>query len=208
MDSLVLEKLRSINNLHTQTCESLLKDISSFGCDHMPSIWQMKAKRVDFIVRIMVATIEVCDEEEGSPVMRELIQRFQQVGLTDLFEEIEAYDDDDAFEEVGHRMTPASSVSIKALKRKRFDIESDLVKTCTICLEDFLEEMEVVKLPCSHVFHKECIVHWLKQSHLCPLCRFQMPVDSTSPTDSRLIFFFFLLSFFLSLLLFKISLGS
>lgn len=43
-------------------------------------------------------------------------------------------------------------------------------KSCAICLTD-LESERVLKLPCEHVFHKECLVGWLKRSTVCPLCR-------------------------------------
>ncbi|KAL3736708.1 hypothetical protein ACJRO7_025621 [Eucalyptus globulus] len=37
---------------------------------------------------------------------------------------------------------------------------------------------EVVCMPCKHMFHHECVVRWLNESNLCPLCRFQMPTRS------------------------------
>ncbi|QCE12198.1 E3 ubiquitin-protein ligase [Vigna unguiculata] len=46
-------------------------------------------------------------------------------------------------------------------------------KNCSICMEDFrYEESErLSSLSCDHVFHRQCIVKWLKIRHTCPLCR-------------------------------------
>lgn len=42
---------------------------------------------------------------------------------------------------------------------------------CTICLE-ILECMEsVIKLPCKHLFHENCLKEWLSNSKTCPVCR-------------------------------------
>ncbi|KAK7849382.1 e3 ubiquitin-protein ligase rduf1 [Quercus suber] len=30
-------------------------------------------------------------------------------------------------------------------------------------------------MPCSHIFHRQCIVEWLNNSHCCPICLFKMP---------------------------------
>ncbi|OQR92889.1 hypothetical protein THRCLA_08595 [Thraustotheca clavata] len=47
---------------------------------------------------------------------------------------------------------------------------------CSICLNEFnpgeLKEICcVVKLPCTHCFHRECVLDWLTDMHCCPLCR-------------------------------------
>ncbi|KAG1367980.1 E3 ubiquitin-protein ligase Praja-2-like [Cocos nucifera] len=47
---------------------------------------------------------------------------------------------------------------------------------CLICLEDFEFEMEVTRMPCKHIFHGGCLTRWLENSHLCPLCRYEMPI--------------------------------
>ncbi|KAF7144661.1 hypothetical protein RHSIM_Rhsim04G0080700 [Rhododendron simsii] len=46
---------------------------------------------------------------------------------------------------------------------------------CAICLEDFEPRQEVMVSPCSHVFHGECILPWVKSSSRCPVCRFAIP---------------------------------
>ena len=66
---------------------------------------------------------------------------------------------------------PATMASIKALEKVVLDGSDH----CTICLDEFCVGSEVTRMPCSHVYHQDCIVEWLKMSNLCPLCRFRMP---------------------------------
>ena len=42
---------------------------------------------------------------------------------------------------------------------------------CNICLEDFARGDNVLSLPCFHIYHEDCIVHWLKEHKTCPVCR-------------------------------------
>ncbi|KAM7469880.1 hypothetical protein LguiA_008063 [Lonicera macranthoides] len=49
--------------------------------------------------------------------------------------------------------------------------------SCSVCLEEFEVGSEVACMPCSHYYHTGCIIEWLEKSNMCPLCRFQMPVD-------------------------------
>lgn len=41
---------------------------------------------------------------------------------------------------------------------------------CRICLDDF-EAQECLKLPCSHIFHEECLKKWCSQQKVCPNCK-------------------------------------
>lgn len=90
------------------------------------------------------------------------------------------YDDHDQIEraiwESGQvfNPVPATKSSIAALKKVKVENLS-VMNECSICLEEFSTGLEVIGMPCSHVYHKDCIVEWLKRSHLCPLCRFSMP---------------------------------
>ena len=42
---------------------------------------------------------------------------------------------------------------------------------CLICLEDFKENVQVLYLPCSHLFHSICILRWLLNNNKCPICQ-------------------------------------
>ncbi|CAG8451412.1 2464_t:CDS:2 [Ambispora gerdemannii] len=46
---------------------------------------------------------------------------------------------------------------------------------CSICLTEYEENEKLMSLPCSHDFHHECVVNWLKKhSSNCPICRQQI----------------------------------
>ncbi|KAA8524965.1 hypothetical protein F0562_011397 [Nyssa sinensis] len=55
-------------------------------------------------------------------------------------------------------------------KEKEKDDEDS--KRCAICLEDFEPSEMVMLTPCSHMFHEDCIVPWVKGHGQCPVCRF------------------------------------
>lgn len=43
---------------------------------------------------------------------------------------------------------------------------------CTICLMDIEKDDKIIKLKCSHYFHKDCITDYLKEfDYKCPVCR-------------------------------------
>lgn len=46
--------------------------------------------------------------------------------------------------------------------------------TCPICQEEFEGELEVVRCPCKHHFHLECLATWCTNHTDCPLCREQV----------------------------------
>jgi len=46
------------------------------------------------------------------------------------------------------------------------------MEQCNICLEDYLDQDELMVLNCEHYFHKNCIVPWLgENSNKCPICK-------------------------------------
>lgn len=44
------------------------------------------------------------------------------------------------------------------------------METCVICLEDVVVGSRVRSLPCSHVYHAQCIRVWLRRKNACPCC--------------------------------------
>lgn len=51
-------------------------------------------------------------------------------------------------------------------------------RTCIICREE-MESASCKKLPCSHIFHIDCLKMWVQRQQTCPTCR------STIPTGPR-----------------------
>lgn len=44
--------------------------------------------------------------------------------------------------------------------------------SCNICLSNYDINDNLIKLPCNHYFHKDCISNWLcKENVNCPICR-------------------------------------
>lgn len=39
---------------------------------------------------------------------------------------------------------------------------------CSICMES---EGGQIRLDCGHMFHKDCVLKWLKKNKSCPICR-------------------------------------
>jgi len=64
------------------------------------------------------------------------------------------------------------------LDQKEIDgLDKEVVETkqsdrCTICLQDIKEGETMTKLNCSHYYHHECIIKYLKDfDYKCPICR-------------------------------------
>ena len=51
----------------------------------------------------------------------------------------------------------------------KHNTESEMEKDCSICLDACLENIK--KLPCGHIFHKNCIKDWDWRNDGCPNCR-------------------------------------
>lgn len=43
-------------------------------------------------------------------------------------------------------------------------------QSCTICMEPFDSDTQVQKLHCNHIYHIDCLSHWLTIRKTCPLC--------------------------------------
>ncbi|KAK6263894.1 hypothetical protein SCA6_019328 [Theobroma cacao] len=119
---------------------------------------ECNANRSKFLIIVMFGPLAGCNDDE-----------------IELQEEIEIDTAGDRMDvEVNeHRFVPASKSAIEALENVCWLGDNE----CVICLGNFAKEEEAKRMPCGHVFHGGCIVRWLEKSHLCPLCRYAMPLD-------------------------------
>mmetsp|Transcript_24279 Transcript_24279/g.47218 ORF Transcript_24279/g.47218 Transcript_24279/m.47218 type:complete len:448 (+) Transcript_24279:50-1393(+) len=60
--------------------------------------------------------------------------------------------------------------TISALPRVTWAPQSKCSE-CALCLEEYTEGEEILKLSCNHLFHEGCIGPWLVKSLSCPLCQ-------------------------------------
>lgn len=81
-------------------------------------------------------------------------------------------------ERQGSFSTPVDDFGDKIGENKRL-IE------CTVCKDEFNIGDEGVSMPCSHLFHRECITPWLKAHNSCPTCRFELPTDDADYEQRR-----------------------
>ena len=58
---------------------------------------------------------------------------------------------------------------------------------CSICCEAVTVQSVAVRLPCSHVFHPNCIDTWLRQNHTCPICRSSLPTLANFTTPRAIL---------------------
>lgn len=64
---------------------------------------------------------------------------------------------------------------IRNLKVELKSVSCDRKAACPICLCNFNNNSQLVKLPCKHYFHMQCVRRWMEvcpsQVFSCPLCR-------------------------------------
>ncbi len=72
---------------------------------------------------------------------------------------------DDLHERVPPKFTPATREDIEAIPETYVDCFD-----CSVCAETDTKGVAKV-LPCTHVFHKQCIDQWLAIHGTCPICR-------------------------------------
>eukprot|EP00062_Callorhinchus_milii_P015251 gi/632965291/ref/XP_007898817.1/ PREDICTED: E3 ubiquitin-protein ligase RNF6 isoform X1 [Callorhinchus milii] len=49
--------------------------------------------------------------------------------------------------------------------------ESEISKTCSVCINEYAVGNKLRRLPCAHEFHIHCIDRWLSENSTCPICR-------------------------------------
>mmetsp|Transcript_19221 Transcript_19221/g.35154 ORF Transcript_19221/g.35154 Transcript_19221/m.35154 type:complete len:153 (-) Transcript_19221:24-482(-) len=60
---------------------------------------------------------------------------------------------------------PAQEAAIDTLPQ----VKASQADECAVCREGF--KSEATSLPCSHLYHRDCIKPWLQRHNSCPMCR-------------------------------------
>jgi hypothetical protein len=59
--------------------------------------------------------------------------------------------------------------------RRQYFRVIDVEGQCPICLVEMEVGVEVVRTPCGHLFHTECLRRWSRENMTCPVCRAGLP---------------------------------
>lgn len=75
--------------------------------------------------------------------------------------------------------TPTEKTKQKVPKRKRY---TSTLGECVVCLEEYVDgESRVMRLPCGHEFHADCVVPWLtNRRRVCPICKLVCTISTLS----------------------------
>ncbi|KAK1927145.1 hypothetical protein DB88DRAFT_543629 [Papiliotrema laurentii] len=82
---------------------------------------------------------------------------------------------------------PASEVVIKGLPRYTLTettLAESPFKDCPVCKDDFEIGQEVMRIPCTHIFHPDCLEPWLRTNGSCPVCRFSLVPEEDANTGN------------------------
>jgi len=94
---------------------------------------------------------------------------------------------DQMFQQHNSRGTPPASTNYVD-KLPRIIVDEKLVEEkleCSVCKDNFQFNDNALQLPCSHLYHQDCIEPWLKQHCSCPVCRYELPVDDEEYDKER-----------------------
>ena len=91
------------------------------------------------------------------------------------------------YESVNTYLTSAQLKKLKISKINCNHLNPEIVKKgdifsdqCSICLDDYKEGETIVKLKCSHIYHKSCLEKWLLKHNSCPYCKTEI-----NPSDYK-----------------------
>ncbi|XP_012834023.1 PREDICTED: uncharacterized protein LOC105954885 [Erythranthe guttata] len=145
-------------------CLDELRGVMEFELRGMLDDYDLRRNLADHVLATTLANVDIDILAEG---------RVLDIYL-DVLVDNQYIVSEEVYDEEYNCLVPAEDSSIMS-SLKRVAVDSDQNISCSICLED-LEE--ALSMPCSHVYHGDCIKKWLSISHYCPLCRFEMPTTN------------------------------
>ena len=82
--------------------------------------------------------------------------------------------------------TPAAEYALKSLPSVIVSLDDDGAD-CVICFDKMCshDDKDITELPCGHLFHRHCIMHWLSSNNTCPICRFKLSINETHETTHQ-----------------------
>lgn len=76
---------------------------------------------------------------------------------------------------------PASKRAVADLPRDKVTEKGwkgmGLAKSCVLCNISYGVGDEIIRLPCHHIQHTNCLMRWLEGTNCCPICRHELPTD-------------------------------
>ena len=95
-------------------------------------------------------------------------------------EEYENYDDDNEnnYNEIYNKKRNKFILELDEFQYKHVKKYSIIKENkCPICLQNYKGVDIIKEFPCKHIFHKNCILKWIKNSNKCPLCKYDITND-------------------------------
>jgi len=80
-------------------------------------------------------------------------------------------------------LSKADSAIIEGMAKESREVSGQLhfgavENECSICQFSYEPGHVVIKLPCRHVYHCDCVSTWLQRNNSCPLCRLALPAGT------------------------------
>ena len=87
--------------------------------------------------------------------------------------------------QVEGRAKPRTSQEfIKNLKEIEISDDETSTEDCAVCKEGFEKKQIAHRLPCGHMYHRDCILPWIQKHNTCPVCRHVLPAEQQQQNSS------------------------
>lgn len=97
-----------------------------------------------------------------------------------------------SMEDTGGTKRVASQQYIRSIQQRPSHAEITEEEECQVCMDSYLDcfneespsPRDPIQLECGHIFHRECILEWLKGDNRCPICRHEYESKEISLSSS------------------------